>query len=628
MSEFTVTEAILYRMGVGWFSAVGTTDSNIIYFPVNDESIDDLLKTMMVTVKNSSAALKNISFETIGTQKKLFSSDMVMDGVIEFLRGKQVILVYQRVNEVETIQGKIMGYQEGDRKTIFSILTKKGVIRPFETNKIIELEPVDLKVKEQLDEFMNSLAIESDSTSQRICRIQLSEKGNHDVKISFLTKIPAWKLSYRIYVSENSSKFDIFGVVDNNTLVDWNDALLTLSTKIPVSFKYDLSTPHIIDRPSISRETSTGYSVPIVDESRNLFNSIAERSSSPKMYPSRKKSLAVQQQYNQQESLPSELLDSDSDYGEDDYEDEIDYQSTTQIGESVEYIINNPVTIKKNESSMIPLSSESIPTSNLNYYNKSNHKSHPFLVVEIHNNLGFAIDKGPISVLSTDKTPKLLGEGMINDLGIDDKYLLSYAINRNVAIEYKVETKSNYTGVSIQDYYRYTNYTDTKYHRFTVINKSEDQTRIYLSIPKDHFKPIEKQDLEVSTTTSELRVKAVIDGNTEKAFEYQTYYTHYNTKYLKDLTINELEKLISNKTISEEEKEELKKLHQFSLEIRELQKQFTLIKSKMVRTSQRRKQIIETLDVVGSNTDEEVVRKKYIAEIQDLDTKAQEYEVY
>lgn len=617
MSEFTITNAVLYRAGIGWFTAEGETEGDVIYFPVTDDSIDDFLKTSLVSIKEGTAAVKNLSFETKGLGVSLFSKSNVIEGILSLLRGTSVLMSYfEKIDETNikkhSIEGKILGYQYIEKNLYVSTISDNHRILNINSSSIVEIIPQEEKLQKQLDEFMATVASETDTTSQTTLRIELTSQGSHAVKVLFLSNIPAWKLAYRlIFEDPDHSTIETHGIVDNNTLVDWVDANLILSTKVPVSFIYDLSTPHKIQRPSIARETNLGIVPPKPKPSLSLAVSGRGGGALNAM---------ISDELMQEQAVYTEEADEDFD----EYERQIETQAETEIGESVEYRLSKPVTVKRNESAMVPLSVANISGNRKHYYNEKNHSKHPFFVIELTNTLGYALDSGPISVYSQEKgNINFLGEAMLPRLGNKEDFLLAYALDRNILVKKTIKTRSKLVDVSVKNALRYYQFKKYRTHIFEILNRSEEDIEMYLSIPKTEYKTTEKQDMEYVTVLDEYRAKSTIVARATNEFKFDTVYTYQESKYLSQISVKDLEKLLKDTSLTKKEQEIVKTVLDLAKQVIELKTNRTIIQNKLNHTKDRRSQIISTLEVLDRGGAENQVRKKYITEIQSLDENLQ-----
>src|ERR1019366_2773026 len=101
-----------------------------------------------------------------------------------------------------------------------------------------------------------------------------------------------------------------------------------------------------------------------------------------------------------------------------------------ELGDLFEYRIAQPVTIRKNESAMLPFLQQTIEGRKLLIY--SDHRSqHPTNAAELTNSSGKTLDGGPITVYDAGA---YAGEALMETLKASDKRLISYAVDLGTRI--------------------------------------------------------------------------------------------------------------------------------------------------------------------------------------------------
>src|SRR5206468_4257665 len=109
------------------------------------------------------------------------------------------------------------------------------------------------------------------------------------------------------------------------------------------------------------------------------------------------------------------------------------------MGELFEYRIAQPVTIRKNESAMLPFLQQPINGRKLLIY--SDHGSqHPTNAAELTNSTGKTLDGGPITVYDGGA---YAGEALVETVKAGDKRLISYAVDLGTRISTLFDSKGD-----------------------------------------------------------------------------------------------------------------------------------------------------------------------------------------
>jgi hypothetical protein len=144
------------------------------------------------------------------------------------------------------------------------VLYENGIAH-YERTGHADANAVDLVVPEtQADDVLRSLTVVDDGdaaiTGVRILpgsgagdvtlRVGLAADGARALRVTYVTETPAWRPTYRLVV-EDGGRVHVQGlaVVDNPTSEDWSDVALTLSTEVPLSFRFDLREARTTFRP-------------------------------------------------------------------------------------------------------------------------------------------------------------------------------------------------------------------------------------------------------------------------------------------------------------------------------------------------------------------------------------------
>ena len=107
-----------------------------------------------------------------------------------------------------------------------------------------------------------------------------------------------------------------------------------------------------------------------------------------------------------------------------------------ELGDLFEYRFDAPVTIRKNESAMLPFLQQKIAARKLLIYSES-YGQNPMSAAELTNNTGKTLDGGPITIF---ESAGYGGEALMNTTKNADKRLISYAVDLGTRIGTKEDS--------------------------------------------------------------------------------------------------------------------------------------------------------------------------------------------
>ncbi len=113
--------------------------------------------------------------------------------------------------------------------------------------------------------------------------------------------------------------------------------------------------------------------------------------------------------------------------------------ASADLAELFEYRFSTPITVKKDESAMLPFLQQKIDSRKLLIYSE-NYGEHPMNAAELTNSTGKTLDGGPITVFDA---ASYAGEALMTTLKTGDKRLISYAVDLGTRITTKFDSTGN-----------------------------------------------------------------------------------------------------------------------------------------------------------------------------------------
>ena len=106
--------------------------------------------------------------------------------------------------------------------------------------------------------------------------------------------------------------------------------------------------------------------------------------------------------------------------------------SAASLGDLFEYRIKEPVTLRKNQSALVPIVSADIEAEKVSLWNRSSGSGRPLRAVWLTNATGLTLDGGSMTLIDGDA---FAGEGLLEPLKPGEKRLLSYAADLGVLVD-------------------------------------------------------------------------------------------------------------------------------------------------------------------------------------------------
>ena len=113
--------------------------------------------------------------------------------------------------------------------------------------------------------------------------------------------------------------------------------------------------------------------------------------------------------------------------------------SGTEIADLFEYDIATPVTVRKDESAMMPFLQQKVSARKLIIYSDES-RDNPFSAAEVTNNTGKTLDGGPITVFDAGA---YAGEALIETVKNSDKRFINYGVDLGTRISASLDSRND-----------------------------------------------------------------------------------------------------------------------------------------------------------------------------------------
>ena len=292
-----------------------------------------------------------------------------------------------------------------------------------------------------------------------------------------------------------------WAIVENPTESDWDEVDLTLVSGRPISFIMDLYQPLYVQRPTIVPELYASLVAPTYDQdlaekAEDFREQAAGGRELERLNRSRRRQIAgmggamggmgygvategtpapAEPAYAAAGGEAATILNPAQ-----------GVQSVAQasdVGELFRYTIATPVTLRRQQSAMLPIVNESIKAEKLSIYNASVHAKHPLNGLKLTNSTDLHLMQGPITVFDDGA---YAGDARIENLQPGTEHLVSYALDLDVEVAAESKGKpEQLVAVRIVKGTLRTSRKLSREHLYTVKNSGEGDKQILLEQPHD-----------------------------------------------------------------------------------------------------------------------------------------------
>lgn len=273
-SQLPIRRVILYSNGVAYIERRGMVSGNAkIDLSFKQSQVDDVLKSMVVldlgqgkigaVSYNSSmpaeARTAEIPF-SVGAQSA--ESDEQAGGlanVLGQLQGARVIVTSIKGSATGSILTVERRKQSAVKKEDIALPINYSIVIVSETGELFSFDLADVRSVKLLEEGtrrdVNEFANATASTRRRDAKtitVSSSGSGSREMVVSYVIAAPIWKTTYRVVLDTDGKPFfQGWAIVDNVSEEDWHEVQLSLISGSPISFIQNLQKPLYRYRPII-----------------------------------------------------------------------------------------------------------------------------------------------------------------------------------------------------------------------------------------------------------------------------------------------------------------------------------------------------------------------------------------
>src|ERR1035441_9788746 len=479
-ARLPVTRVILYKNGVGYFEHAGhVRGSQDVNVDFTTAQLNDVLKSLTV-LDLGKGRITGVSYNSAAPLQRRLGSLRLPVGenpttaqFLDALRGARM----EVRNGSESASGRLLSIEDrdvpgkGDQKitlTQISIVSDSGEVRIFDLTPSTSVRVAEKEVNEEVGKYLGLVASTRDQDVRRMT-ISTAGDGERSLLISYISEVPVWKSTYRIVIpTEGKPLLQGWAIVDNTVGEDWRDVELSLVAGAPQSFVQELSQPYYTRRPvvplpenamltpqtheaTIQTEVENGAPAAIPrgvvggvpggvpgGQMGGVIGGIGSGSgggvgsgSGPGFGPGAGGGVGGGV-FRVGGGVPrpdatevAETLEAGTTVGE-----------TRELGDLFEYKLKDRVTIRKNQSALVPILQSRIDAEKVSVWNPSD--SSVLRALWVNNTSDLTLDGGSFNVLEGDA---FAGEGLMDAIKPGEKRLLSYAADLGLLVDEKQKSE-------------------------------------------------------------------------------------------------------------------------------------------------------------------------------------------
>jgi hypothetical protein len=665
-ARLPVSRVILYKNGVGYFEHAGRVhDNQDVNVEFTTAQLNDVLKSLTV-LDLGNGRITGVSYNSNAPLEKRLGSLHLPVGenpttaqFLDALRGARL----EVRSESQTAAGRLLSIDEreipikGDQKITvdqISLVTDSGEVRVFDLTPTTSVRVAEKDVNEEIGKYLSLIASTRDQDVRRMT-ISTAGSGERNLLVSYISEVPVWKSTYRIVVpTDGKPLLQGWAIVDNTVGEDWKNVQLSLVAGAPQSFVQELSQPYYTRRPVVPLPENALLTPQTHEATMEEAKMPAPAVSVPSAgvvggvpggriggaYGAAIGGPIAGKQYDALAFKTAGSAGGGSGSGAGfgpgtagrlprpgfeanqvaaSLEATTTTAQTRDLGDLFEYKLKDHVTIRKNQSALVPILQTRIDAEKVTVWNPS--ESAALRALWLNNTSPLTFDGGTFNVLEGDA---FAGEGLMDPIKPGEKRLLSYAADLGVLVDSKQQADPDRVRKVFISHGVMTETTEQREeHTYTIRNRDTASRTVVIEHPaRDGWKLTEGED-PVESSVSYHRFRLTVESKKTATLTVKEYHPMTSRLEISNFTDSQIRFFMAAKMINAETDRALHKIMAQKDGIAALDADLASHRSQLTSISEDQQRVRENMKALKGSAEEKALVERYVRQLNQQEDRVQ-----
>jgi len=658
----------LYSNGVAYFERRGTVTGRAeINLSFKQSQVDDILKSLVVldlgrgrvgavsynSSAPTSARLNEIPFSIDASTNGDAAGGLA--GVLGQLQGARVAITAANrsvTGAVLTI-GERQLPTEKDKPPVKThtlvVTTDSGELQSFDLKDVRAIKLLDEGARQDVAQFANASASARRRDAKTIT-VTSEGEGQREMVISYTIAAPIWKTTYRVVLDpEGRPFFQGWAVIDNISEEDWQDISLSLVSGTPVSFIQPIQNPLYRYRPVVPIPQDLNLS-PQVYEAGDVRVTQSEAAAvrlsgqleelggvantgrrGARAAAEANQQQLIQQQFDRRRDFSSadnalatssvRASISDAITGG---ESGVETAATgSEVGELFEYRVEQPVTVRRDRSALIPILQTKMDGERVAVYNEAARKDRPMHGIRLKNTSALTLEGGSMTVIDGDA---YAGEALIERLKSNEQRFISFGLDLGALVTTKLKSERRPVFlVRAQQGVFEAHYHQTQKKTYTIINQTDKQRIVYIEHPyREGWKLSDDSQKPASQTVNFYRFRVELKPRATVELPVAETQSLMDTYQLANLTSQQVELFVTSNYIDAAMRAELEKLIDLKSRIGKERSMIEALDKEAGEIGDDQKRLRENIATLKNTNEAKQLVARYISKAGEQETRLEQ----
>ncbi len=654
-AQLPIKRVILYSNGVAYIERRGMVSGDArIDLSFKQSQVDDVLKSMVVldlgqgrigAVSYNSSAPPSAKMNEIpfGVDSDTESGGGLA-GVLKQLQGARVLVTSSKgpaTGSILTVEKRTLKTDKTESEVYALVIASEtGEISSFDLSDVRSVKLLDSDTRRDVSEFANATASARRRDAKTIT-VTSEGSGQREMVVSYTIAAPIWKTTYRV-VLDNEGKpfFQGWAIVDNVSDEDWTAVKLSLVSGTPISFIQPIQKPMYRYRPVIPIPEDLNLDPQVYEEGEGVGSGsgagrgsdsggtvnvtsgndvTASRASAQQINAlpisgrNANNYMNVTATGATAETSVSEALSNNR--------SGVETAATgEEIGDLFEYRIDQPITVNRDRSALIPIVQTKMAGERISIYNEAARRDRPMSGMLLQNTTTLTLENGSLTVLDRDA---YAGEALMERLKPKEQRLISFALDLGTLVTIKNEEVrapakliKAVNGVLQVHYFQ----SDRKIYKLS--NQTDRQKIVYIEHPvRQGWELAEDTTVPALITQKYYRFRVVLEPFAKAELPVTERQGLVDSYQIGNLSKTDLELFVQRKYISAETRAALEKFIDLRSQIHQIDARMEAFEDEEEKISDDQKRLRENIEALAKTPEAKTLIARYIAKANEQESR-------
>src|SRR5262249_20417133 len=533
------------------------------------------------------------------------------------------------------------------------VSSASGELTSFDLANIRSVTLLDEGARHDVTEFANASAAARRRDAKTIT-VTSDGEGSRELVVSYTIAAPIWKTSYRVVMDGSGQPFfQGWAIVDNVSEEDWTDVKLSLVSGSPVSFIQPLQQPMYRYRPIIPvpSDVKLGPQVYTADEgSVGNFGGVGgsvvggvpggvvgggdRLARGGATINKQVQDLPLQGRSSNQLQLSSAVVNETSAGVGEPTRSMSDLISGTdsgvetaasgsEVGDLFEYNVDQPVTVPRDRSALIPIVQTRLEGARVSLYNEGGRKDRPMSGIRLKNISNLTLEGGPLTVIDGDA---YAGEALMERLKPGEERFISFAVDLGTMVSVKDKTDQQPAFfVRVQNGTFQAHFHQSNKKVYTVTNQTDRPRIVFVEHPiRQGWALSDDTPKPYSKTPSVYRFRIEVAARKTVELNVTEQQALMDTYALSTITPREIEVFASKHYIDDTARAALTRITELKNQIAEVEAKLESLDKESSDIGEDQSRLRENIKALKDTSETRQLISRYVAKASEQETRMEQ----